>query len=155
MQLGKLILRERLGWKQIQRAARGILEHGVENRSVVAKRLPGRRRCDDDDVAPRQRMSDRFGLVGVQLRDSPGSERIPQAAIERLGERRVSGRYCRQAPQRGDTQIRRIGQFGPTAWRQPLECVCQGGVSPRSHNQGGVVFAAVTLNHEAGIVPAG
>src|SRR4029450_4953982 len=115
MQLGKLSVGERLGWKQIQRAARWILEHRIEYRSVVAKRLPGRRWCDDDDIAPSQRMSDRFGLVRVELRDSPRAERIPQAAIERLGERRVSRRYWRYAAQRGAPQIRPICHVGTSA----------------------------------------
>src|SRR5262245_20161922 len=94
-------------------------------------------------------MSDRFGLVGVQLRDSPRSERIPQPAIEHLGERHVTGRYRRQAPQRGDSPIRRVCQFGPTAWRQPLQCICQGAVPPGPYNQSGAVFATVTLHHAA------
>ncbi len=36
VKLGQLILRERLGWKQVKRACRGILQDRVENRRVVA-----------------------------------------------------------------------------------------------------------------------
>src|SRR6185503_16332110 len=41
LQLGELILRQRLGRKEIQRAARRILKNGMQNRRVVAQRLSG------------------------------------------------------------------------------------------------------------------
>ena len=59
LQLGELILRERLGRKQIQRAARRILQDRVQDRRVVAERLARRGRRDDDDVAAGQRVVDR------------------------------------------------------------------------------------------------
>ncbi len=69
LQLGELILRERLRRKQIQRAARGILEDRMQDGDVVAERLAGRRRRDDDDVPPGERVVDRFSLMRVELRD--------------------------------------------------------------------------------------
>src|SRR5579872_5125064 len=40
LQLRELILRERLGWEQVQRPSRMILKNGVENWGVVTERLP-------------------------------------------------------------------------------------------------------------------
>jgi hypothetical protein len=37
MQFSKLVLRQRFGWKQVKRAGVGILQHGIQNRKVVAK----------------------------------------------------------------------------------------------------------------------
>ena len=60
LQLGELILRERLGRKQIQRAARRVLQDRVQDRRVVAERLARRRRRDHDDVAAGERVLDRL-----------------------------------------------------------------------------------------------
>ena len=70
LQLGELILRERLGRKQIQRAARRILQDRIEHRRVVAERLARRGRRDHDDVPAGERVLDRLGLVRVELRDA-------------------------------------------------------------------------------------
>ena len=70
MQLGELVLRERLGGEQVQRARVRIFEHRVQDRQVVAQRFPGRRRRNHHNVAP---LPDGFrghGLVAVQLRDA-------------------------------------------------------------------------------------
>ena len=67
LKLRELILRERLGRKQIERTAGGILQDGVQHRRVVAERLARRRRRDHDDVAAGQRVLDRFGLMRVEL----------------------------------------------------------------------------------------
>ena len=80
LQLGELILRERLGRKQIQRAARRVLQDRVEHRRVVAERLARRGRRDDDDVAAGQRVLDRFGLVRVELMDA-ARRRAPASAV--------------------------------------------------------------------------
>src|SRR5256885_944959 len=50
LELGELILRERLGGEEIERARRGIFGDRVEDREVVAERLAARRRGDDDRV---------------------------------------------------------------------------------------------------------
>jgi hypothetical protein len=39
VQLGQLVLRERLGREEVERACVGIFEHRVQDRQVVAKRL--------------------------------------------------------------------------------------------------------------------
>ena len=54
VQLGELILRQRLGRKQVQRARRRVLQDRVEDRPVVAERLARRGRRDRDDVAARR-----------------------------------------------------------------------------------------------------
>ena len=80
LQLGELILRERLGRKQIQRAARRILEDRVEHRRVVAERLARRRRRDDDGMPAGQRVLDRFRLMRVELLDAARRAAPPSAA---------------------------------------------------------------------------
>ena len=70
VQFGELILRERLGWKQIQGAARGILQDRIQHGRVVAERLARRRRRDHHHVTAGERVLDRLGLVSVELRKS-------------------------------------------------------------------------------------
>ena len=52
VQLGKLILRERFGGEQVQRARVRIFQHRVQDRQVVAQRFSGGRRRDHHHVAP-------------------------------------------------------------------------------------------------------
>ena len=54
VQLRELILRQRLGRKEIQRARRRILQDRVQHRRVVAERLARRRRRNRDDIAARR-----------------------------------------------------------------------------------------------------
>ena len=89
LQLGELILRQRLGRKQIQRAARRILKNRVQDRRVVTERLARGRRRDDDDVAAGERVVDRLGLMRVELIDAARLQRLLQPRVERLRKRRV------------------------------------------------------------------
>ena len=91
LQLGELILRERLGRKQIQRAARRVLQDRVQDRRVVAERLARRRRRDDDDVAAGERVLDRLGLMRVELLDAARRERAASAARSSASG---NGAYC-------------------------------------------------------------
>ncbi len=75
LQLGELILRERFGREQIERAACRVLQDRVKHRRVVAQRLAGRGRRDDNDVAARERVVDRLGLVRIELSDPAGMKR--------------------------------------------------------------------------------
>ena len=50
VQLGHLVLRQRLGRKEVERARRAVLQDRVEDRQVVAERLARRGRRGDDDV---------------------------------------------------------------------------------------------------------
>ena len=87
-QLGQLILRQRLGWEEIQDAGLGLLDECLEHRQVVAERLAGRGRRHDDQVLA---LGDRvvgLGLVRVELLDASDPERFEQARIERRGKRR-------------------------------------------------------------------
>ena len=67
VELGELILRERFGGKQVQRATRRILQDRVKDRRVIAERLPGCRGRDDHDVTPRKGVIDCVRLVRVEL----------------------------------------------------------------------------------------
>ena len=66
VQLGKLILRERLGGEQVQRAHIWIVQHRIQDRQVVAKGLPGRRRRYDDNIALPANCFRSHRLVAVQ-----------------------------------------------------------------------------------------
>ena len=72
VQLGKLILRERLGREEIERAARRIADDGVEHRGVVAERLARGGGRGDDDVPPGQGVRHGFSLVHVEPREPAG-----------------------------------------------------------------------------------
>ena len=109
VQLRHLILRERLGRKQIQRARRRLLQDAIENRQVVAERLARCRRRGDDDLPPAGDVRERFGLVRVELRDAARFERGAQARIDLRRERRVGRFNRRQAPDRGDDLVRGVG----------------------------------------------
>ena len=66
VELGELILRQRLGGKKIQRARVGIFQHGVQDRQVVAERLAGSGRRDDDHFVARHARFRGLGLVCVR-----------------------------------------------------------------------------------------
>ena len=88
-QLGELILGERFRGKQVQRPARAILQDGIENRRVVTQSFSRSRGSNDHCMSAGQRVRDRVGLVGIELRDAARDKHILQAAIERFGKRRV------------------------------------------------------------------
>ena len=78
MKLGELILRERLGRKQIQRTRRWIPQHRAEDGRVVAERFARSGRRGDDDVAPGEGVLDRGGLMRVGLIDAAGGQHVPK-----------------------------------------------------------------------------
>ena len=116
LQLGELILRERLGRKEIQRAARRILQDRVEDRRVVAERLARRGRRDDDDVPAGERVLDRFGLMRVELIDAAR----PSACVSRASSASGNGAYC-----------------AATAGSRRTAVTCRSGVSGRSGSRPG------------------
>ena len=75
VQFGELVLRERFGWEEIQRARRRVLQDRVQDRRVVAERFPRSRRRDGDDVAAGEHMGEGFALVRVELVDAALRER--------------------------------------------------------------------------------
>ncbi len=135
LQLGELILRERLGRKQVEGPARRILQDRVQHRHVVAERLARRGRCDDHDVAARERVLDGLGLVRVELADATRGEGVPKASVELLGERRIPRRTRGQTPECRHVQIGRIPPTGERARSQALKGLLQRAVSSGSRHQ--------------------
>ena len=121
VQLGELVLRQRLGRVEIQRARRRILEDRVEDRPVEAQRLARRGRRDDDGAAPGQRVGHRLGLVRVELADAARRQRADQPPIERLGHRRVHRGCRRQPPDGGDHDVARRRSRARSARPVPVE----------------------------------
>ena len=80
----ELVLRQRLGGKQIERAGVRIGERRFQNRQVVAERLAAGGAGDDDEVPPGPRRFERRHLMRIELLD-PARREQPH---ERLGERR-------------------------------------------------------------------
>ncbi len=66
----ELVLRERLGRIEVQRAHLRVSRHGVEDREVECERLTGRRAGRDADVLRPGRRVPRRALVGVQAVDA-------------------------------------------------------------------------------------
>src|SRR5439155_4498721 len=90
LELGKLILRERLRREDVERARRRILRDRVDDRQVVAEGLAARGGRDDDGVLPRVRGLQRVGLVRVEREDSAAPQRRRDAAVEPRGEFRIA-----------------------------------------------------------------
>ena len=92
----QLVLAERLGREQVQRASRWILRDGVQDRQVVAQRLARRGGRDDDDVLAALQGVERVGLVGVEHLDALSVERSHQALVEPIRKRRRDSLALRQ-----------------------------------------------------------
>jgi hypothetical protein len=146
LQLSELILRERLGWKQIQRAARRILQDVVKDGRVVAERLARCRRRDDHDVAARQRVLDRLRLMCVQLGDAAGDEGAAQPVVESSRKRRKLRRHGRKTPECRHVQIRSVGPPGYLAGRQAVQRIVERAITPRSRDQA-AAFGQFALGH--------
>ena len=106
VQLGELILRQRLGREEIERAGGGVLQDRVQHGRVVAERLSGRGRGDRDDVPSRQDVGEGLRLVGVELLDAAGRERPNQAVVGAGRVRAELGRDRRQPADGGDDGVR-------------------------------------------------
>jgi hypothetical protein len=128
VQLRHLVLRERFGWKQIQCARRGILQDAIQNRQVVAERLPGRRWRGDHHLPTIDDVVERFGLVGVELMHAALLERGCQPWIEAFWKRRISGLDGRQPPHRGHDLVGRIGPVERGTGRQHGQRALEGNV---------------------------
>ena len=130
LKLSQLVLRERLGRKEIQRAARWVLQNRVQHRRVVAERLARRGRRDDDDVPMRKRVVDRAGLVRVELLDPARPQRPRQSRVERGREWRILRGNRGQPADSGDVVI---GGVGPDivhrgkSRREPVESLFECG----------------------------
>ena len=122
MQLGHLVLRQRLGRKEIERATRRIAQDRIEHRQVVAERLARRRRRRDDDVVSRRHVGKGFGLMAVELRDPAAFECGLQSRIDG-----VSGKGANRASTAGSrrtavtTPSGVSGALDPRTWRELFE----------------------------------
>ncbi len=105
VQFGQLVLRKRLGRKQVQRARRRVLEDRVDDRRVVAQRLPRRRRRDRDDVPAGKRVRDCVGLVRVKLVDPAGVKGAREPRVEHFGKGREARRHRVQALDGRDVRV--------------------------------------------------
>ena len=85
VQLRQLVLRQRLGREQIQRARRRILQDRVEHGRVVAERLARRGRRDRDDVAAGEHVRERLRLVRVELLDAARRKRRHEPLVRPSG----------------------------------------------------------------------
>ena len=98
----QLVLAERLGREQVERAGRWILCDGVQDRQVIAQRFA---RCggrDNDDVLAALQGVERVGLVGVEHLDALPVERSHQALVEPIRKRRRDSLALRQDTVRHD-----------------------------------------------------
>ncbi|MCH8155662.1 MAG: pyruvate carboxylase, partial [Proteobacteria bacterium] len=127
VQLGELILRERLRREQIQRAARRIFEDAADDRHVVAQRLARRRRRHDDDVSSFPHVGEGLRLVGVKLLDAAGRQRQPETCGDLFGKGYRAGGACRQVVDGGDQGP------GPTTCRRSRPGIPAGLPGRRTH----------------------
>ena len=89
VELGQLVLRQRLGRKQVDRARGRVRQDRAQDRRVVAQGLARGRRRGDDDVVAAEGMGQRGGLMRVELRDAARFERRPQSRVHQFGPGRV------------------------------------------------------------------
>ena len=66
VQLAELVLRERLGGKEVERAGAAVVQNGVEDGQVVAERLAAGGRGHDGDMLAVASRVDGFGLMRVE-----------------------------------------------------------------------------------------
>ena len=121
MKLRHLILRQRFGREEVERAARRIAQDRIEHGQVVAKRLARRRRRRDDDVAARRDVGEGFGLMDVELRDAAAFECGLKSRIDRIGKGREPRLHGWKPPDGGDDAVRRVLARDPRAWRELFE----------------------------------
>jgi len=123
LQLGELVLRERLGREQVERAARRIAQDAVADRRVVPEGLARRRRRDDDHVSPGERVTNRLGLMGVKTIDASRFERAAHHArgIVPSGRRAIKRRNVTIFPERSPTTSANLPVAPGTAGRRDTE----------------------------------
>ena len=75
VEFGELVLRERFGGEEVERARIGIFEDGIQDGQVVAERFARGRGRNDNEIFARARRFGRGGLMRVELVDSLGAIR--------------------------------------------------------------------------------
>ncbi len=88
---GELVLGQRLGGEQPQRARVGVVQPGVEDRDCERQRLAAGRRRHHDHVATPERVLHRLRLVDVGTVDAALGERGDQPRVELRRPLRVLG----------------------------------------------------------------
>ena len=126
VQLRHLILRQRLGREQIQRARCRVLQDAIENWQVVAERLARRGRCGDHHLLALGNEIEGLGLVRVELLDTSRLERRAQARVDAGGKRRIGRLDRRQPPDCGHDFVRGVRAVELRARRQDLERALEG-----------------------------
>ena len=91
VEFGELVLRERLGGKEIEGAGVGVFEDRVQDRQVVAEGLAGGGGRDDDDVFSGVGEFGGCGLVGVGAANAFGGVGGDQVGVDPGGEVGVVG----------------------------------------------------------------
>ena len=109
-ELGDLVLAERLGREEEERAGGRVLGDGLQDRQRVAQRLARRGRRDHDHVLPGPGGLDRLGLVDVR----------PLDAAAGPGRRR-----CADRATSGSRRARRAGAAGPRGGRPPARATAR------------------------------
>ena len=82
LELGGLVLGQRLGREEVEGATARASEEGVEDRQVVAERLPARGRRDHDRVASGTHVVEGLPLVDVEPLDAAARQGGDQALVE-------------------------------------------------------------------------
>jgi hypothetical protein len=101
VQLGQLVLGQRLGREEVEGAGVGVLQDPVEDRQVVAEGLARGGRRDDHDVLPRLDPLVGLALVGVEPLVAPPGERLLQLRVQVRREVDDLGGLGREVAQRG------------------------------------------------------
>jgi hypothetical protein len=102
VQLGELVLGERLGREEVERSHIRVLQDRVEDGKVVAERLAGGRRRDDHRAPPGPDGVAGLALVRVQPLDPARAQDLEELRMEVGREVRVAPGLGRKAAHRGE-----------------------------------------------------
>ena len=102
LQLGQLVLSQRFGGKDVKRAGVRILQHGIQNRKVVAERFARSRRSYDHRIVAAMHPLRRFRLMRVELLDALGAIGLRQFRPDPFRHRRPLSFPRRKAMNRRD-----------------------------------------------------
>ncbi len=105
VELGQLVLGQRLRGKEVERPRVGVLEDAVEDGKVVAEGLARGGRRDDDHVLAALDELERLALVAVEALVAPPDERVAQLRVQLPREVHHAGRLGREVPQRGEHRL--------------------------------------------------
>ena len=108
LQFVHLVLRKRLGRKEVQGPGLGILHQRVQHGHVVAQRLTRGRRGHDADILTGKNCLERFPLMGVEALHAPPLQALNQFRIQRPGKPGTPRRLRRNSAPRRQT-LREIG----------------------------------------------